>query len=265
MPTDRYSHGHQESVLRSHRWRTAENSAGFLLEHLSPSMALLDVGCGPGTITADVAMRLSGGSAVGVDLAESVVEAARAAHADVANLSFEVGDAYDLSFEDGAFDVVYAHQVLQHLSEPVRALEEMRRVLRPGGLLAVRDADYGAFAWFPGEPALERWRDLYHELTRANGAEADAGRRLKAWVRLAGFADLAVSSSTWTYATDEERLWWGGLWADRVRESEFAHQCLEDALSNEAELAAIAGAFERWAGDPDGVFVVVHGEVLARA
>ena len=156
MPTDRYSHGHQESVLRSHRWRTAENSAGFLLEHLSPSMALLDVGCGPGTITADVAMRLSGGSAVGVDLAESVVEAARAAHADVANLSFEVGDAYDLSFEDGAFDVVYAHQVLQHLSEPVRALEEMRRVLRPGGLLAVRDADYGAFAWLTGPRPTDR-------------------------------------------------------------------------------------------------------------
>lgn len=265
MPADRYSHGHHESVLRSHRWRTAENSAGFLLEHLTPSMSLLDVGCGPGTITADLAMRLGEGRVVGLDRAASVVEAARAAHADVANLSFEVGDVYELSFEDGAFDVVYAHQVLQHLSDPVRALEEMRRVLRPGGLLAVRDADYGAFVWFPEDPALERWRDLYHELTRANRAEADAGRRLKSWVRAAGFADVSVSSSTWTYATDEERLWWGGLWADRVRESDFARQCLGEGLSDEAELTAIAGAFERWAREPDGVFVVVHGEVLARA
>lgn len=265
MPADRYSHGHHESVLRSHRWRTAENSAGFLLEHLSPSMSLLDVGCGPGTITADLAMRLGEGRVVGLDRAASVVEAARAANADVANLSFEVGDVYELSFEDGAFDVVYAHQVLQHLSDPVRALEEMRRVLRPGGLLAVRDADYGAFVWFPEDPALERWRDLYHDLTRANRAEADAGRRLKSWVRAAGFADVSVSSSTWTYATDEERLWWGGLWADRVRESDFARQCLGAGLSDEAELTAIAGAFERWAREPDGVFVVVHGEVLARA
>ncbi len=265
MPTDRYSHGHHESVLRSHRWRTAENSAGFLVDHLSTSMSLLDVGCGPGTITADLALRLGEGRVVGLDAAAEVIEAARSEHAEVANLRFEVGDAYALAFEEGTFDVVFAHQVLQHLSAPVRALLEMRRVLRPGGLLAVRDADYGAFAWFPEDPVLERWRSLYHDLTRANRAEADAGRRLKAWVRAAGFSDPVVSSSTWTYATDEERLWWGGLWADRVRESEFARQCLGEGLSDEAELAEIARAFEHWAGDPDGVFVVVHGEVLARA
>lgn len=263
---DRYSHGHHESVLRSHRWRTAENSAGFLLPHLRASASLLDVGCGPGNITADLANRLGGGSVVGIDLAEEVVEAARRDFAPThPNLTFEIGDVYDLAFADGRFDAVYAHQVLQHLTAPVDALREMRRVLRAGGLLAVRDADYGAFVWAPDDALLVRWLDLYHEITRHNDAQADAGRHLAAWVRAAGFGDLAVSSSTWTFHSEEERAWWGGLWAERIVHSDFARQGLEYGLTDESELRAISDAFLRWSKDVDGVFVLVHVEVLARA
>ena len=124
MTTDRYSHGHHESVLRSHRWRTAENSASFLLSHLAPGMALLDVGCGPGTITADLAGRLGEGTVIGIDLAEEVIELAREQHptSNGADLSFQVADVYALEFADETFDVVYAHQVLQHLGRPVDAL-----------------------------------------------------------------------------------------------------------------------------------------------
>jgi ubiquinone/menaquinone biosynthesis C-methylase UbiE len=263
---DRYSHGHHESVLRSHRWRTAENSAGFLLPHLRSSASLLDVGCGPGNISADLANRLDAGTVVGIDLSPEVVEAARRDFATAyANLTFEVGDVYDLAFDDGHFDVVYAHQVLQHLAAPVDALKEMRRVLSIGGLLAVRDADYGAFVWAPDDPLLVRWLDLYHDITQHNHAQADAGRYLATWVRAAGFRDLVVSSSTWTFHSEEERAWWGGLWADRIVQSDFARQGLEYELTDESELRAIADAFLRWSHDADGVFVLVHVEVLARA
>src|ERR1700739_3104350 len=103
MAVDRYSHGHHESVLRSHRWRTAENSASFLLDHLAPGMALLDVGCGPGTITADLAARLGEGTVIGIDLATEVVELAREQQSASlgANLSFRTGDVYSLEFADG--------------------------------------------------------------------------------------------------------------------------------------------------------------------
>lgn len=266
MTTDRYSHGHHESVLRSHRWRTAENSASFLLAQLGAGMTLLDVGCGPGTITADLAARVEGGTVIGVDLSEEVVALARQQHlpSTGADLSFRIGDVYSLDFVDATFDVVYAHQVLQHLSRPVEALEEMRRVLKPGGLLAVRDADFGAFTWYPPDAVLTRWMDIYHQLTRRNGAQADAGRHLKAWARAAGFDDVVASSSNWTFQSDEERRWWGGLWADRIRQSEFARQCREYGLASERELAEFSDAFLRWSEEPDAVFIVVNGEVLAR-
>ena len=249
-------------MLRSHAWRTAENSAAFLLPHLQAGLSLLDVGCGPGTITADLARRIPGGSVVGVDVPADLMATAQRERGG-GNLRFEVGDVYSLRFESNSFDVVYAHQVLQHLGDPVAALREMLRVLKPGGLVAVRDSDYGAFVWSPEDPRLTTWMDIYHELTRHNRAEADAGRHLHRWVRAAGFDQLQVSSSTWTFQSPDDRAWWGQLWADRVRQSDFAHQALEYGLTDERELAAIAEAFLQWAADPDGLFILVHGEVIA--
>jgi SAM-dependent methyltransferase len=262
---DTYTHGHHESVLRSHRWRTAENSAGYLLAHLRPGQRLLDVGCGPGTITADLARRVAPGDVVGIDASTDVIAQARRLTVETGNVRFETGDVYALPFPDGSFDVVHAHQVLQHLSDPVAALAEMGRVARPGGLVAVRDSDYAAFAWAPGDPLLDRWLALYHDVTHRNGAQADAGRHLLGWAQAAGFVDVTASSSTWTFADTAGRAWWGGLWADRMRHSALAEQAVAYGFTTADELAAIADAWQRWAQAPDGFFAVVHGEVLARS
>jgi len=183
MPDDVYTHGHAESVLRSHRWRTAENSAAYLLPHLDPSARVLDVGCGPGTITLDLARLVPYGAVTGMDRSAGVISAAleAAEEANLPNVEFAVGDVYALDYADASFDVVHAHQVLQHLSDPVAALREMRRVCRPGGIVAARDGDYAAFAWWPLVPELEDWLDLYRRVARSNEAEPDAGRRIKGW------------------------------------------------------------------------------------
>ncbi|HSR21945.1 MAG TPA: methyltransferase domain-containing protein, partial [Candidatus Eisenbacteria bacterium] len=153
-----YTHGHHDSVLRSHRWRTAENSAGYLLPHLAPGTSLLDIGCGPGTITVDLAARVEPGTVVGVDADAGVIaQAAAEARRAGVHVEFRVADAYQLDVDDGTFDVVHAHQVLQHLRDPVTALVEMGRVCRPGGIVAARDSDYAAMTWSPAEPALDRW------------------------------------------------------------------------------------------------------------
>ncbi|MGY4645660.1 methyltransferase domain-containing protein [Cellulomonas sp. URHB0016] len=265
---DVYTHGHHESVLRSHRWRTAENSAGYLLPALVPGTRLLDVGCGPGSVTIDLAARLEPGEVIGVDASEAVVEIARdaAKEAGASNVTFEVADAYDLPFEDGTFDVVHAHQVLQHLTDPIAALREMRRVTRTGGVVAVRDADYSGMTWYPPSPGLDEWLALYHEVTQANRAEANAGRKLLSWVREAGFdpSRIVPSAAVWCYATPEDRTWWAGLWADRSVKSNFAAQAIDHGLADEVGLELLADAWREWGEEPDGWFAVLHGEVLAR-
>jgi len=200
MTADTYSHGHHESVLRSHRWRTAENSAAYLLPHLRPGQSLLDVGCGPGNITVDLAARVAPGAVLGIDAAPDAITAAEAANARPDHVTFAVGDVYALDADDGTYDVVHAHQVLQHLSDPVAALREMRRVTTPGGIVAARDSDYAAFTWAPDTPSLTRWNELYHLITTHNRAEANAGRYLLGWAQRAGFTDITASSSTWTFA-----------------------------------------------------------------
>ncbi len=153
-----------------------------------------------------------------------------------------VGDVYELEFPAGSFDVVHAHQVLQHLSDPITALREMRRVCVPGGLVAVRDADYAAMTWYPLRVELSRWLELYHQVARSNGGEPDAGRRLLSWARAAGFDDVQASASAWCFATPTDLAWWSETWADRLSQSTFAHQAVEQGLSTSAELAELAQA-----------------------
>jgi ubiquinone/menaquinone biosynthesis C-methylase UbiE len=265
MPT-RYTHGHDDSVLASHRWRTAANSAGYLLPYLAGDQRILDVGCGPGTITLDLARIAADGQVVGIDTAEAVVVAAAAAaeEAGVANVGFACGDVTALEYDGESFDVVHAHQVLQHLEDPVAALREMRRVCRGDGVVAARDADYAAMFWAPADPRLERWRQLYRKVAVDNGGQPDAARQLLTWAHAAGFTDVVASAAVWCFATPEDRTWWGSTWARRISDSELADQLVERGLAERSELEDLATAWRAWAGDPDGWFCVVHGQVVCR-
>jgi SAM-dependent methyltransferase len=259
-----YTHGHAESVLRSHRARTAENSAAYLLPHLASTDRLLDVGSGPGTITVDLARRVRQVVALEIDEGAADLTRAELRRQGVTNAVVTVGDVHALAHADAAFDVVHAHQVLQHLADPVTALREMARVTRSGGVVAVRDSDYAAFAWYPRLPGLDRWLELYQAAARANGGEPDAGRHLLAWAHAAGMTDVTPTSSTWCFATPESRAWWGGLWADRITSSALADQLVAEQRADEADLAAVADAWREWAADPDGWISVPHGELLVR-
>jgi SAM-dependent methyltransferase len=262
-----YTHGHHESVLRSHRWRTAENSAAYLLPHLRAGMSLLDVGCGPGTITVDLAARVAPGRVTAVEATADALALGRehAANAGAATIDFAVSDVHALDLPDDTFDVVHAHQVLQHVADPVQALREMRRVCRPGGIVAARDGDYAGFCWYPAVPELAEWLALYQEVARANGGEPDAGRRLLAWAHEAGFTEVTATSSTWCFATPDERAWWGGMWADRVRHSDMARQAVAAGAATEADLRRIADGWRAWADTADGWLSLLHGEIRCRA
>ncbi|MGO1803390.1 MAG: class I SAM-dependent methyltransferase, partial [Microbacteriaceae bacterium] len=259
-----YTHGHHESVLRSHTNRTIANSAEYLRPHLHAGARLLDVGAGPGTITMDFAGRVAHVTATEIGTAELALSQSLAAERGVQNVDFAVEDVHALSFADDSFDIVHTHQVLQHVADPVQALREMRRVTKPGGIVAARDADYAGFIWFPMLPELDEWLRLYREAARTNGGEPDAGRRLLSWARAAGFENVMATASTWCYATPAERAWWGGMWADRILESALARQLVDSALATRRELEQISAAWRRWADDGDGWYVVPHGEIIAR-
>ncbi len=259
-----YTHGHAESVLRSHRTRTAENSAAYLLVALHPGLEVLDVGSGPGTITVDLAERVAPGRVTALETSESTAALTRA-EADrrgCATVDVIVGDVHALDLPTASYDVVHAHQVLQHVADPVTALREMIRVCRPGGVVAARDGDYAGFTWYPASPGLDRWRELYSAAARANGGEPDAGRRLLAWAHAAGAATVRASSSTWCYADLESRHEWGSMWAARITGSAIAEQLVTGGLATPDELEAVATAWRNWADHPDGWISVLHGEIL---
>lgn len=266
MDAERYTHGHHESVLRSHTWRTVENSAAHLIPYLQPGATVLDVGCGPGTITADLAARVDPGRVTGVDASDEVLTLAES-HArsmGLENVDFQLGDAYALDFDDDSFDIVHVHQMLHHLADPVRALTELRRVCRPDGVVAVREVDYAGTIWFPENPGLDEWMALYQRVHRANGGDPDAGRRLKSWALAAGFTEVEASGDAWCYSSDEQREWWGNSWATRVTESAFATDALEQGAATREDLQRISDAWRAWAAAPDGWYFMPSGIVLCR-
>src|SRR5262250_1908224 len=103
---EKYTHGHAPATLQQHAQRTADEAAAFLLPHLRPGMRLLDVGCGPGSITRGLAQRLAPGEVVGLDLSRETLAAARAdaAARGLTNLTYAEGSVYELPFPDASFD-----------------------------------------------------------------------------------------------------------------------------------------------------------------
>lgn len=264
---DRYTHGHHKSVVLQHAARTAENSAAFLLPELRVGQRLLDVGCGPGSITRGFAQRLGdSGHVTAVDTSQEVLQQAELATKDLGNVTVQQASTYELPFDDASFDIAYAHQVLQHLSDPVRALQEMSRVVRPGGLVAVREADYASMLGNPELPGIDLWRSVYRATCRRNGAEPDAGRHLVKWARAAGFQleSLRYTNSVVCYGPSDQdfRRKWGLAWAERSRVS-FGKQAVEYGLASPDDLERMAEAWLQFADNDESVFFYVNGEVLA--
>jgi hypothetical protein len=108
------------------------------------------------------------------------------------------------------------------------------------------------------------WAEVYQQVHRSSGGEPDAGRRLKAWAREAGFTDIESTASVWCFSSDADRAWWGGMWARRVLESAFADRALAEGFATQSQLQEISDAWSRWASDADGWMSMPHGEVLCR-
>jgi ubiquinone/menaquinone biosynthesis C-methylase UbiE len=261
-----YTHGHAAATLRQHGRRTAEEAAAFLLPELKAGMRLLDVGCGPGSITRGLAERLAPGEVVGIDLAKEALASARqdAAERGLGNLRYVEGSVYELPFPDGSFDVVFAHQVLQHLKEPSAAIREMLRVLRTGGWLAVRDVDWGTVAYFPPDPWLDRFLEVHVKTWTQNGGDPQMGRKLRAMMNASSVVELRVSATEWCYATYAETREWGDAYAERLLTSPMGASAVARGNATQEDLEAMAAAFRAWSAHPDAFWSFIHVAALAR-
>ena len=269
--TSEYVLDYHDSVTRSHTSRTATKEAAFLLPHLKPHYHILDVGCGPGSITSSFLPFVPQGSATGVDISETVIAQAKSlafstssASPPPTNLHFQTANVTTgLPFPDAAFDVVFSHQVLSNLADPATAMREMRRVCR--GLIASREGNAEAFSWLPDPSGLLRlWVRGMCESVRAIGVDSTGGQNLHVWARRAGFDPLKMrnSLSAVIYSTPEERRFWAELHKERIERSALRERLLKVGI-DEGQLESMGRAMLDWVDDVDGMFVFPSHELVA--
>lgn len=258
VPQETYTPGYSDNAAAFMARRRAETHAAFFLVYLRSGMTVLDCGCGPGTITAGLAERVAPGMVTGIDAEESQIALARQnVLASGREVRFEVASIYEIPFPNNSFDAAFSSALFEHLREPLRALGEIRRVLKPGGAVGLRAPDWGGFLVHPTPPEVAAAIEYYQALQLSNGGEVRAGRKLAGWLRDAGFERVAFSAAYECYP-DAGLI---GEYLARGIESSSQPANWEGAFSRQT----MAAALREWAGDRDAVFAQAWGEATGFA
>lgn len=216
------------------------------MPHLKPSMRLLDAGCGGGSITIGLAEAVAPGEVVGVDIDEESVTTARGAARAVSNVRFEQADVAALPYDDASFDAAFAHALLQHVESPAVALQELRRVLRPGGVIGVADADFDGSVIWPSNRALERSSEILSHTRR----HPRIGKQLRGLLGEAGFVRTEAFVSAGARGNANTTRLDGEFWARYFEAEEFIAHAIASGWSSHDEMRKIAAAWRAWGGHP---------------
>ena len=200
---NRYILGYSQEVMDMHNWRSAESCAAHLLPHLEAGFRILDFGCGNGSISMGLANAVAPGELHGIDRDKSVIELARssAAAGGHTNASFHVGELTELPFEDGFFDAAHCHTVLIYVPDTQAALTEIKRVLKPGGILSCRERIVASSFFEPN--AADSWA-VWERMFSGSGTHPQMGKELKGAFHEAGFTNIRASASFDFFSTPDE-------------------------------------------------------------
>jgi ubiquinone/menaquinone biosynthesis C-methylase UbiE len=244
--------------------RTAEGHAAFLLPHLKSGMRVLDCGCGPGSVTLGLAQIVTPGEVIGTDLEQSQLAVGRktAAAGGIANVRFEAANIYDLPFSDGAFDAVFISAVLGNLADPMRGLKEAHRVLKPGGVIGVKEFDHGGDLLFPADPDLVKGVELYLRLRRHNGHDPESGRKVLGRLQQTGFQNAPMAAAYENYPGPQVLSQVGGVTALLLNEA-FADQFQNLGWASADEVERMTDAWREFAEKPGAFYAVAWCEAVA--
>lgn len=194
--SDRCTSDYSSSSIAFMASRRAETHARFFLPHLAAGMSVVDLGCGPGSITADLAAIVAPGPVLGIDQGATQLDGARnnCERSGLQNLRFELASCYDIPLPDYSVNRVFAHALLELLDEPVRALTEARRILRRGGVIGLCSPDWGGFVHSPPSPSLDDAFRAYTALQETNGVDPLAGRKLGTYLAEARFEHIRIDA-----------------------------------------------------------------------
>ena len=263
--TSSYTMGYSEEFQQLLARRSARTHAFYLLPHLKPGQKLLDFGCGPGTITMGLAKAVEPGEIHGIDAEASQIELAQVAAQEGghANATFHVGDVTNMPFEDNTFDVAHCHAVLMHVPDTTAVLSEVKRVLKPGGMIASRESIIDSCFFEPAPNDLANGWDTFARLLAGNGGHPQMGRELKNLLVEAGFADVRTSASFDFFGSKDDILFFHGF----VRDWFFMPQVIEAAtkygLATQEQFDQWREALETWRDHPGSVGAIAFGEAMA--
>jgi len=196
MQATAYTPGYSAPILSFMEQRTAETHAAFFLPRLMPGWSLLDAGCGPGTITLGLARTVAPGLVTGIDVEDSQFAKSREqAEREALNVEFRKASVYQLPFQDHCFDAVFSHALLEHLSDPVAALAELRRVLKPEGLIGIRAGDLGGILIDSESEGPAQGLAAYLAKRETNCGDIQVGRKLGRLLRKAEFTLERMTAS----------------------------------------------------------------------
>lgn len=264
--TPDYTMGYSEEILKTQLRATAENSAEFLLPYLRPGLRLLDFGCGPGAISVGLAKAVAPGEMHGVDMAEPQIEMARslAASQSQDNAIFHVGDVTDLKFEDGFFDVAHCRNVLMHVPDTAAVLSEVKRVLKPGGILACREMICESAFTHPDFGIMRRSWEMFEDLVRADDGHPQMGKEMKGHILEAGFVDIRMNASFSLYSTPEEIASIYRLISQWLLAPEASEAAIKYGASSSKLVKDLKVAYDQWKEHPGALFTFAYGEAIAK-